>query len=320
MSLRDSLRSAPPQALRQRLLDGHPVDPAALEGWAFKGTSLGLPRLVERLTWKTFQKTFYRQPETGRLVGWNVRLEQDGVDAPSRPKRRRGVPVTTGHYEVIAPAGVPAPKGFDRGLLIDYGREPKSAVDAMRFAKDPLVAVEPGNMDLLLGVTYLVFGARCVETPTYFLLEREHRLDFVPPAAQVSPPRLPRPALLGFERRWAEALFDAVLGADGVRVPWMRDVDRTTFWRALGEATPPYFGPGLRASVYALTFLPLTLAGFRRPLFALPPDARRACVERLHEDPRLPVRQMLGTLKLLACFALFEDDAVRARLPGGGAP
>ena len=51
-----------------------------------RGTSLGLPALVEKLTWKTFQKTFYRDPRTGRLLGWNVRLEQDGLDAPSRPR------------------------------------------------------------------------------------------------------------------------------------------------------------------------------------------------------------------------------------------
>ena len=64
------------------MLAGHPVDPAQLEGWVYRGTSLGLPSLVERLTWKTFQKAFWRDPATGRLLGWNVRLEQDGLDAP----------------------------------------------------------------------------------------------------------------------------------------------------------------------------------------------------------------------------------------------
>lgn len=318
MSLVEDIRHEKPKALRQRIIEGHPVDPAALEGWAFKGTSLGLPRLVEKLTWKTFQKTFYRQPSTGRLVGWNVRLEQDGVDAPSRPKRRHGVPVTTWHYEVVPTEGVRMPRGFDRGLIIDYGREPQPPLDTIRFAKDPLVAVEPGNPDLLLGVTYMTVGPLCVETPTYFLLEREHRIDFVPPAVKGELTRAPRPALFGFERRWAELLFDALLGADGVKVPRMEDLDRTSFWRALGEATPPYFGPGLRASVHALTFLPLTLAGFRRPLFALPEDARRACLERLHEDPRFAVRQMLATMKVMACFALYEDDGMRRRLGAGG--
>lgn len=196
MSLVQTLRQESKAQLRARILAGHPVDPAALEGWAYRGTSLGLPRFVEKLTWKTFQKTFWREPTTGRLLGWNVRLEQDGVDAPSRPKVKGGRPVTTWHYEVVGPRGVAMPRGFDRGLLIDYGRAKNAALDTIRVTKDPLVAVEPGNTDLLLGVSYLALGPVCVETPTYFLLEREHRITHVPGAARAEP-------LFAFERRWA---------------------------------------------------------------------------------------------------------------------
>src|SRR5215831_16064739 len=114
MDVARSLRNASREELRRRIVTGHPVDPAALEGWAYRGVSLGLPRFVEALTWKTFQKTFWRDPQTGRLLGWNVRLEQDGIDAPSRPKRKNGRPVTVWHYEVVSPAGVPAPDDFDR--------------------------------------------------------------------------------------------------------------------------------------------------------------------------------------------------------------
>jgi len=318
MTLVETLRKAKPSELRRRIVEGHPVDPAALEGWAYRGTSLGLPRVVERLTWKTFQKTFYRQPETGRLVGWNVRLEQDGVDAPSRPKRRGGVPVTTWHYEVRPPDGVRLPRGFDRGLIIDYGRGNNPALDTIRLSKDPLVAVEPGNADVLLGVTYLALGPLCVETPTYFLLEREHRLDFVPEAARRT---CRREALTRVERRWAELLFDAVLGAGGTSgLPSLSTVDTQAFWRALDDKPPPYFGPGLRAAVHALTFLPLTMPGFRRPFFALDADARRACVEVLAAGDSVTVKQLLSTVKLLGCFALFEDEAVRRRLGAGALP
>lgn len=302
MSLVQTIRQETRAQLRARILGGYPVDPAALEGWAYRGTSLGLPRFVEKLTWKTFQKTFWREPSSGRLLGWNVRLEQDGPDAPSRPKRRHGAPVTTWHYEVVPPAGVPLPRGFDRGLVIDYGRGENAALDTIRVTKDPLVAVEPGNADLLLGVSYLALGKVCLETPTYFLLEREHRLEHVPASV------LGQGALLGFERRWAEVLFEAVLGNPLG--------DTGAFWHRLAESTPPYFGPGLRATVHALTFLPLTMAGFRKPLFALSPEARLACVERLDADPRATVRQLLATAKILACFAFFEDEGVRARLGG----
>ena len=343
MSLAQTIRQETKAQLRARILAGHPVDPSALEGWAYRGTSLGLPRFIEKLTWKTFQKTFWREPSSGRLLGWNVRLEQAGAEpvqrnagqanrsaadgsprrsdpgdgaepvqrnpGRSQPKVRRGEPVTTWHYEVVPPEGVPMPRGFDRGLVIDYGRGKNPLLDTIRVTKDPLVAVEPGNSDLLLGVSYLALGTLCLETPTYFLLEREHRLEHVPASA------LGEPALLGFERRWAEVLFDALLGT-GAGLPSLRELDTSDFWRHLARSTPPYFGPGLRATVHALTFLPLTMAGFRRPLFALSREARLACLERLDADPRSTVRQLLATAKILACFALFENPGVRAQLGG----
>jgi hypothetical protein len=178
MSIARSLRNADHAELRRRIVEGHPVDPAALEGYAFRGTSLGLPTFVERVTWKTFQKTFYRHPPTGKLVGWNVRLAQDGLDAPSRPKRRRGEPVVEWPYEVTGTDGVPMPSGFDRGLVIDYGRAPNPPWQ--RLVKDPLVALEAGSADALIGVSYVVIGGRCIETPTYFTLERDHRIDWIP--------------------------------------------------------------------------------------------------------------------------------------------
>jgi hypothetical protein len=184
MSIARSLRDASNAELRQRIVEGFPVDPRAIEGFAYRGTSLGLPRFVVALTWKTFQKTFWRHPD-GRLLGWNVRLEQDGLDAPSRPKLARGLPVTAWPYEVIRPEvirpeGVPAPRGFDRGLIIDYGRAPNPPTQ--RLVKDPLVSLRPGDADELIGVSYLVIGGRCLETPTYFTLEREHPIDHVPEA------------------------------------------------------------------------------------------------------------------------------------------
>ena len=84
------LRNASHAELRARIVAGHPVDPTSIAGWAYRGTSLGLPKVVEALTWKTFQKTFHRDPATGRLLGWNVRLEQDGVDGPRRPQPAGG--------------------------------------------------------------------------------------------------------------------------------------------------------------------------------------------------------------------------------------
>ena len=176
-----SLRGASREELRQHIVDGYPVDPDAIAGWVYRGTSLGLPPIAVKLTWQVFQKTFWRDPATGRLLGWNVRLEQDGIDSPSRAKLKYGRPVTTWHYEVVAPDGIPTPSGFDRGLIIDYARgRDNPRWDPIRLSKDPLVALRPDSADELLGVSYMVIAGRCVETPTYFTLVRERPISYVP--------------------------------------------------------------------------------------------------------------------------------------------
>ncbi len=165
----------PRSELRALLRGGRPVDPRALEGFAFRGTSLGLPPLVERWTWKTFQKAFWLHPRTGRLMGWNVRLEQDGVDARSRPRLRGGAPDCRWFFEVLPSRGL---GGVDTAL-IDYARGPNPLFEPMRWVKDPLVAVGPDD-DLLLGVSWVVVAGGCLETPTYFSLRREHPVTHVP--------------------------------------------------------------------------------------------------------------------------------------------
>lgn len=173
------MRGLSQRELRQRIVTGHPVDPAAIEGWAYRGTNLA-PKLIRQLSWTHFQKTFHRDPGSGRLLGWNVRLEQDGLDAPSRPKLRNGKPRTVWYYEVVAPGEVPKPEGFDRGLIIDYSRGRNPWFSPVNLGKDPLVSLSPDGADELLGVTYEVIFGACIVTPTYFTLEREHPIDYVP--------------------------------------------------------------------------------------------------------------------------------------------
>ena len=304
------LRNASPRELREAILKGHPIDPAELEGWTYRGTSLGLPSAIERLTWKTFQKTFHRDPDTGRLVGWNVRLEQDGLDAPSRPKLKDGVPVTEWHYEVISPEGVPMPEGFDRGLVIDYSRGPNPP-GVVRAVKDPLVALSPGSADELLGVSYVVVLGKTIETPTYFTLERETRTDFVPyehaPKGGADPLDL-----TAVERGWAEALFAAIVDPEDAGLPPFAAIDPSAFWERFSTAPAPLVRAGLRPMLHTLTFLPL-VSGFKKPFFLLAPEEKERFLTSIEKSPRYFVRQSLTTMKTLACFAYFEDPVVRAR-------
>jgi hypothetical protein len=166
------------------LCAGHPIDASALDDTEYRGISLGLPHVVEQLTWKVFKKTFHRDPRTGALRGWNVRLEQRGVDAPCVPMRRGGEPRTFGHYEVVPATGRKMPAPAHAGLLIDYGRGRNGRLDAMSRVRDPIVAVNAGSADLLLGWSYVDLGFAQVGTPSFFSLERDSVLTH-----RVAPPR-----------------------------------------------------------------------------------------------------------------------------------
>jgi hypothetical protein len=152
--------------LAELLAGGHPIDAEALDDTEYRGVSLGLGRLIEALTWKTFAKTFHRDPETGRLRGWNVRLAQTGLDGPIEPRR------TFGHYEVVGATERSVPTKWRAGLLLDYAAPGNGRFDPIRLVRDPLVALEAGSPDLLLGATYLQVGRLTIPTPSFFVLER----------------------------------------------------------------------------------------------------------------------------------------------------
>jgi hypothetical protein len=183
MRSRDELRAATRADLTALLARGSAVDAAAIAGWVYRGTSLGLPRWMEALSWISFQKVFFRDDASGRVMGWNVRLEQTGLHGPSRPETdRRGAPLRFGGFEVH-PIDAPPPRPVPEGaLLLDYGRAARSGLDPLRVVRDPIVALAPGSADVLLGWSYLAIGSG-VSTPSYFLLEREHELDHDPPDA-----------------------------------------------------------------------------------------------------------------------------------------
>jgi len=162
--------------LMKVLRAGHPVDPVELEGHQYNGISLGLPQFVERLTWKKFGKTFLRDSASDVLRGWNVRMMQNQLDGPWQPKLRHGKPVTFGHYHVTKTASA---ESYDCGLTIDYSRG-GTARDATARMRDPIVAVNEGSSDLLLGWTYIDLGFRRVGTPSFFSLERGGEIRHIP--------------------------------------------------------------------------------------------------------------------------------------------
>jgi hypothetical protein len=140
---------------------GHRFDPQAIAGWIYRGTSLGLPAWIERLTWTKFAKAFHRDGD--RLRGWNLRIEDDGLDRPWRPRLRRGRAITFGHFDIV---------DRDGAVVLDYA----TGRGVLRVLRDPLVALDD-RADTLLGRSLVQLGRATIPTPSYFLLERGERVQ-----------------------------------------------------------------------------------------------------------------------------------------------
>lgn len=164
--------------LAEIVAEGHPIDPTALDDTEYHGTSIGLPEIAVKLSWRKFKKVFRREPDGGVLRGWNVQCVQNAIDEPWLDHPGRSGRVTYWHYRVVAPDGRRMPGKYDRGLLIDYGPGGNPAWHYIRWIRDPLVAVNPGRADLLLGFSYVECGPLCFGTPTFFSLQRGAPLTY----------------------------------------------------------------------------------------------------------------------------------------------
>ena len=165
--------------LRDTLSHGYVVSPDELAGWEYRGVALGLPGFVEKLTWKTFVKAFWRDPGAEHVRGWNVRLVQTGLDGEIAFKQKNDAPFSFGPYRATAlPHKLPFP--IQAGALLDYGLE-TPFWDGMHLVRDPLVALNADDPTQLLGYTYLQLGPWQIPTPSYFTLERLRPVTHVHP-------------------------------------------------------------------------------------------------------------------------------------------
>ncbi len=156
----------------------YPLDLAALEETQYTGVDLSLPPWINRILWKTFRKTFHRDPSTGVLRGWNVRMEQRGIDGPQEPmKNRDGTARTFAHYEAQSAEGKRFPKGWRGPHYLDYRNVGNPFAEALGYT--PLVAVNEGSMELLLGWEVFKIGPLFVPLPDYWALRLHGPLEEV---------------------------------------------------------------------------------------------------------------------------------------------
>ncbi len=133
-------------------------DARLLGGSTYRGISLGLPALIERLLWRKFAKHFDRAG-----AGFNLRIIQNDLAQPWLPQRtRRGGVRSFGPFRITTQGG---------RVELDYS----IANPLMRQLRDPLVAID-ASADLIVGCSQLVVGQRRLATPSYFVLQRDSAL------------------------------------------------------------------------------------------------------------------------------------------------
>ncbi len=128
-------------------------------------------------------------------------------------------------------------------------------------------------------------------------------------------------AWTGMERRWRNALCDAVLPArPSAAIPAFSESDPDAYWGELLDAAPPLMRFGLRASVWALTFAPILLLGTPALAPGLSLERRGELLRRAYASRIYPLRMGVEVLKLVTCFWALRQPAVRARLDATAAP
>ena len=182
-------------AIMERAL---PLDLEALADTTYTGIDLTMPAWFHKLFWRVFRKTFHRDPVTGVLRGWNVKVQQPALGpsqlaawpSPPEPKRdSRGRAKTFGHYEVRSAQGQRFPHGWTGPHYLDYRVAGNRFLDwPARAGFCPLVSVNPtpsgrGDPELLLGWEVFKLGGLAVPLGDFWALKREGPLrpeDVVP--------------------------------------------------------------------------------------------------------------------------------------------
>jgi len=178
----DDLLNMTNQHRRQVMFNAHPLDVDALDNTMYRGIDLSLPRIMNMILWKTFRKTFVRDPESGEMRGWNVRMEQTGWEGPGKPMTdSRGEQISFGHYRVKSARGIKFPGGWSGEQFLDYTSAGNPWFDPAAMGYTPLVAVNKGSNDLLLGWEIFKIGPVFVPLPDFWALKLEGPLDKVVP-------------------------------------------------------------------------------------------------------------------------------------------
>lgn len=176
----DDLVAMPGPELHAIMDAAHPFDPDAIAGRQFLGSDLSMGRIGRGILWQTFRKLFVHDERDGHVRGWNVRMEQHGLHGPRVPMRRRnGEEKSFAHYRVRESHGIDWPRGWQGTQFLDYTTVGNTIVD--RWGYTPLVAVNEGSSELLLGWEVFRVGSRFVAPSMYWAIQADGPVETVVP-------------------------------------------------------------------------------------------------------------------------------------------
>lgn len=165
----DDLLSMSGKELHAIMAAAHPIDPDAMAGTQYLGTDLSMPKIGQKILWQTFRKTFVRDEEHGDVRGWNVRMEQRGIHGAQVPLRAKdGSPKSFAHYRVRPADGIRWPRGWSGGHYLDYTIAGNPLVEGLMTT--PVVAVNEGSSDLILGWEIFNIGGKLIAPSMYWAI------------------------------------------------------------------------------------------------------------------------------------------------------
>lgn len=171
-----------------------PVDPEELLGYEYLGYNVHMPASFLKMFGK-FKKTFYRDNQ-GVIRGWNYKcrsnLFEEAWEEVSGPDDRRSDGFFTraqkqivhwfsglrgdarahGFFRVYPAKEDPTWNHYPAALLVNYGSSGNPPGDFTALLRDYVVAINPGESDLLLGKGYTQLGLTSVPAGGYFILSR----------------------------------------------------------------------------------------------------------------------------------------------------
>jgi hypothetical protein len=148
----------------------------SLVGYEWMGFNVSA--VVRMLGLQKFIKGFFQGK--AHVEGYNIRVLQNGLDAPWLVQPTQETPKRFGFYTLTAVDGAAPSRIYPDAVLLDYGasqRNPAGRIE--RALRDYLGQPDPNDPDVLLGKAYFALGRRRVPS-NFFVLQRLRLVSWKP--------------------------------------------------------------------------------------------------------------------------------------------